>query len=881
MIHPHRWETSIAAAVLLLAWWGWSLASFPAAPATAATPQAFRIATRQAGLYHITYEDLQQAGADLAGITPDGIAMTYLGQPVDILIIGGEDGRFEPGDAVLFYAEPYRGRYMRDNVTWLILGGGPRGRMATRARQPDGSETRVDVITHTLHLEYDRDYRSHYHRPRDEDHWFDTPLSVVASSPVVTRTYTFTVTHLALSGPLTIRALLHGGRNQPASPDQSLALTLNAHALGLFQWDGSKDYLATVITEPTLLREGANTLDLVVGLDQFPTDAGIESYWISPDWVEIDYPARAWAQDGWLLAQGVPAGPVDIAIEGFSSPQAWAFDVTDPRHPVRVLSVRAQEGRVHVWDDAPVHARYLVSEPNAFLEPTAIAKDRPSHLRGPRGHVDYIAIVHPSLGDAIDPLLAHRRAEGMIVAKVDVQDIYDEFNFGRLDPEAIRDFLAYAYEHWRGAQGPPRFVLLVGDGHYDFRENSGTSLPNLIPPYLIDVDPWIGETAADNRYVSVDGPDNLPDMSIGRIPARTPAEVTAVVDKILTYEAAPAGDWQKRILFAADRATGFDADFPRISDAIRQHWLPQAYQDRHLYYLVDEPDAAAMRAAFRRAFDDPPLILQWFGHASRFRWGSVSMFNIFDPPALTENSVWPVTFTYACWSGYFINLYRDWQSLGETLVLTPGRGSVADLSPAGLHVGDSLTALNQGVIKAIYQDKIERLGPAIDAGKGYFADHSDAWHDIIDTSILFGDPALRLRRPDHWDLDRSSLTVNPTSPIAGQTLTATLTVRNDAATPLAGVQAVVTFDPAFLSVENAPDAEVEPGRLTWTLTLLPGESRGLPFTLRVDSGLAGEVSVQVRAVIRAPGQDAVILHQTLHLRAAAWRVFLPFTLQTP
>ena len=34
---------------------------------------------------------------------------------------------------------------------------------------------------------------------------------------------------------------------------------------------------------------------------------------------------------------------------------------------------------------------------------------------------------------------------------------------------------------------------------------SGPGLPKLIPPYLIDVDPEIGETAADNRYVSVDG----------------------------------------------------------------------------------------------------------------------------------------------------------------------------------------------------------------------------------------------------------------------------------------------------------------------------------------------------------------------------------------
>ena len=80
-------------------------------------------------------------------------------------------------------------------------------------------------------------------------------------------------------------------------------------------------------------------------------------------------------------------------------------------------------------------------------------------------------------------------------------------------------------------------MLLVGDGHYDFKNVTGTPQLNLIPPYLIPIDPWIGETAADNRYVSVDGPsDFMPDMAIGRIPAQTAADVTAAVTKILAYE---------------------------------------------------------------------------------------------------------------------------------------------------------------------------------------------------------------------------------------------------------------------------------------------------------------------------------------------------------
>ncbi len=171
------------------------------------------------------------------------------------------------------------------------------------------------------------------------------------------------------------------------------------------------------------------------------------------------------------------------------------------------------------------------------------------------------------------------------MATVDVQDIYDEFSFGRRDPEAIRSFLSYAYHCWNGADctpgpggapHPPPYVLLVGDGHYDFTGVSGTTYPNLIPPYLIHIDPWLGETAADNRFVSVDGPDDyLPDMAIGRIPARTPADVTAAVNKIMAYETtAPSGDWQQRVVFVADNNLDPAGDFHAFSDEVRLNWLP-------------------------------------------------------------------------------------------------------------------------------------------------------------------------------------------------------------------------------------------------------------------------------------------------------------------
>ena len=61
---------------------------------------------------------------------------SYLNQPVDIEIIGGADGKFHPGDLVVFYAEPYAGRYQNDNVYRFTWNDPDPRRMQTRAVSP-------------------------------------------------------------------------------------------------------------------------------------------------------------------------------------------------------------------------------------------------------------------------------------------------------------------------------------------------------------------------------------------------------------------------------------------------------------------------------------------------------------------------------------------------------------------------------------------------------------------------------------------------------------------------------------------------------------------------------------------------------------------------
>ena len=115
-----------------------------------------------------------------------------------------------------------------------------------------------------------------------------------------------------------------------------------------------------------------------------------------------------------------------------------------------------------------------------------------------------------------------------------------------------------------------------------------------IPPYLAPVDPWIGETAADNRYVTLVGADTLPDMMLGRLSVNSAAEASAFVNKIVAYEQNPVpGDWQQQVLAVADNADSA-GDFAQMSDDLLACCLPAPYQDQaeKVYYGVTHTTVA-------------------------------------------------------------------------------------------------------------------------------------------------------------------------------------------------------------------------------------------------------------------------------------------------
>ena len=306
----------------------------------------------------------------------------------------------------------------------------------------------------------------------------------------------------------------------------------------------------------------------------------------------------------------------------------------------------------------------------------------------------------------------------------------------------------------------------------------------------------------------------------------------------------------------ADDCANSAGDFHTLSNYGRLQWLPSAYTNRKIYYdnpndTVVCPDgthttSAQLRPAVRGAFNQGAFFIQWFGHGSQTRWGSIIVYQTNDVLLLTRRAPatpnYPITMANACLTGYFVwhspyPAYPGSQSIAEVMVITPNKSSIVDFSPSGLHVGSALLVLDQGMHRALFQDRIERAGDVIDAAKAYFFQNSFAWHDVIDTMIVFGDPATKLRYPT-GDLSTSTMEVSETTATPGATLQYTVTVENSSIFTTTHPVVQVDYPQDLASVTQANGGTNNGDTLTWTLPdLLPGAQRVVNFTLQASTAM--------------------------------------------
>ena len=729
-----------------------------------------RIFVSEAGMYRISGADLEAAGASLGDVDTASLRLHYGGgralsineinppqamREVGLVVEDGGDGRLDADDFVLFWAEPvsrweyaeasrsfqYRHNlYTHENAYWLGFGGGGEGR---RAEQRSGALAASDPQQPTsyrvrVHEEAEQFVLNQLVGIKSGYTWYWEDFRGNARNfPVVVRQ--------AAPAPVAVRL---GFIGVPEMRPR-FEVRWNEETIGTVAFATDRSFTSDTLWAAMGALEGLNHLGI------FHTNGNPSRF----DWYEVEYSRGFVAERGELLFTYPLTGTTEFRLAGFAAEQPRVFEVSAGLAEVLDFAYDAPAGTV-IFQDRPgdVPRQYAVGGPATWKRPVRIELDLPGSLTTGAWGADWVVIYHRDFRAAAERL-AQWRAEDdrfgppLRTAAIDVQDIYDEFSGGLLDPAAIRNFLAYAAEHWDPA---PLFVALLGDGSYDYKNNSALSQGNWIPPFQD------GDSTYDEWYTRVVGGDLFPDMAIGRLTVQTAAEADVVVDKIIAYDRTPeVGPWQSRQalvsddLLNRDKPGSVESMFIRDSEYMARYVLPEALDLTKLYtaqFPLEGSEKPRARDEFIRLFNKGALIVTYLGHGTYDRLAHEWMFLLSrDLDKLKNGGRLPLFFTAASQVGVFDDPVRI--SVPEALLQKEDGGVIGMICATRVGYHSTNVRLASQFYRQMYHTGREHvpIGLALTEAKQVLLPLYDPSGRTTFRNIqrysLFGDPATRLAMP--------------------------------------------------------------------------------------------------------------------------------------
>ncbi|MBW6475198.1 MAG: hypothetical protein K0B14_18870 [Anaerolineaceae bacterium] len=758
-----------------------------------------RIEVEEPGIYRISFEDLQYIGFDLEGFNPVNFHIENQGREVAYQFEGDEDAIFEPGESFLFYGEQFQGdylsalyahqsdhwpaygswqpefsafmleKYTNTNVYWLYISEIP----GLRITEIDGTPQSGNLVTTFVdqaRFEEEKVWWTYHFT--NEDTWF-WEYSDVSTFPT-TKNYLVQLVDPLISS--LHEAQLNGeivsaSSSSALNPDHHLQFFLNDQLLSDDDWDGAVRHSFSGSINQQHLIYGENKFSYVV------QSVGLPAARYGFDWFSVSYTRALKAVNGQLSFNIRTSESVDVQVENLPTSQNYLWNISDPLQPIAIQNPEFEAGKLTFNQDITERESYIVTNVDAIKAGSEnLSLYTPPDLLSSIQQTDYLIISPKPFLEDLQPLVDYRSSQGYEVRLVDLQDVYNQFNFGIAHPIAIKNFFGYIYQHWD--KPAPAYVLLVGDGHWDLK-NVKSSEEIFMPPNFVWVDPLQGEVDSLSDLVSVAGDDIFPDAMIGRLPVNSSQELQAFIDKTIQFENGDS-EWKKNLTFVADNyylqnpencidndpttvcSTDPAGNFPAIVNQIIADVIQAPYQINKIFLddydcrSISPDNCTQVRTDIAQAFNQGNQIVSFNGHGAIPYWTAEKVLHVDHIPALTNKDLYPVMFSLDCVDGYWYfppnipGQTTDRRSLAEELTRVPDKGAVAMLSSPGNGYVNGHELLQRGFFSAFSNLPRPTLGALdLNAKITLMANHGN--DSLIFTYMIFGDPALQLS-PIRWGI---------------------------------------------------------------------------------------------------------------------------------
>jgi hypothetical protein len=748
------------------------------------TKTYLKIGTAKDAIYRISYSDLNAAGIPLNAVNPKTLRLLCRGKENAIFVQGENDSTFDPGDYIEFigqrnyggkyrevaqFGSPYNDyldRYSDTTIYWLTWGGETGARVDSTLSFDGSAPSAVNYYDELIHSEQDLYYdysdgggvvRREMPDIFENETWNEGRISVG------TRNFNFVISDLY---PLKLaRAFV---KQQSYSSD----INLNAHRAGLSINSNTTVYDSGFINkyEVKVLHADFTSSDLHNGTNSlfiysYPTANSVNQ--MIGDWYEVEYPRYLKATNDSLsfsFRSLTNPTPGQLKISGVQSNAISLYKLSSGSQTTRITNYSRSADTVSFFDTIHLNDKYFLIAENRILPPIIYNKKQFVNLRNPQNRADYILITHPQLMQTAQNYISFiGLTYGISTKLVNVFDIYDEFNYGFLAPEPIREFLKATNSLWLPPQ--PKNVFLVGRAAYDFYGNKtkyfgAPAQPNFVPSY--------GDPVSDTWFVIWDTTGaSIPQMDIGRLPVRSVDEFQSYFEKHKKYIAQSYDEWNKKYLFFSGGNFTDTSQMGRlrsVNDEIVASFVkpPPVGGIAHHFFKTANPVTnfgPYAPSEITSAIEEGAVFISYIGHSGTETWDN----SITDPAQLnnTQNR-FPLISDFGCSTAKCAE--PDVTSFSELFVSGLSGQAIAYIANSSLGFETTAETFPRLFYGTILKDSVHNLGEAHRIAKTKFLAQygaSDLFKLFSLTNTLIGDPIISLPIPKKPNLVITAHSIEP------------------------------------------------------------------------------------------------------------------------
>ncbi len=660
-----------------------------------------KIGVKREGFYRVTRAELQTGGFDTT--QPTANWQLYVNGVEQAFIV-------EPnGDYIEFYGKGINTLESDTQIYFLVVGDQPGKRIANKTYR----QLRVNVLSRSYNQTFSKEERAVYTaKPLNGDYtnFFGSFIDGTADNGKIN----FNLTGVDFEKDFATIDISVQGLTSTA---HNVKVNLNGTDIGNLT-GGFTTLMSKKFQIPTsLLREGGNNLKL--------TSTGGTSDISLFDSLSLNYGRDYLATQNSLsfYTNNYRAAQ----LKGFTSSDIRVFDISYPDSPALYSNLKGEQTNGNFGVTVPANrSRLLFAVTNeGLLKADSIIENKSSNLSNAAHNADLVIISYGAWLTQANQWADYRIADNMKVEVFDVQDVFDEFNFGVVNSLAIRSFLQFADGNWQTA---PKYALLIGDSTFDPKNHLGKPFQNFIPIKMVDT--IYLETGSDEAMADFNN-DGLAEVAIGRIPAQNAQMITQALAKVSKFEQNIGLTRSRGALFASDLPDGYD--FAGLSKRLSNQ-LPSTIPS----VFVNRADQNA-KASLIDKMNEGRFIVNYSGHGNQSDWASSGFFYKPDVPQLTNKDNLSIFTMLTCLNGYFFDPASD--SLGEVLLNYNNGGAVSTWASTGLTTPDIQEIMAARFYDQLGNGNMNRLGDLIKDAKTAIS----GGRDVRLSWVLLGDPTLKVR----------------------------------------------------------------------------------------------------------------------------------------